>query len=80
MDAEDTDDAVPTELNEEHELEFDELELHREWAAPMDSDKDDRTGTGNLSVVGVIQVGALTSSAIMAKSCSSSSVSSSRSC
>lgn len=75
------DSKVSTELNEKAELELDDLELEREWAEAVESGEMDRAGgLGNLSMMGVIQVGAETSSAIMAKIWSSSASSSSKSC
>jgi hypothetical protein len=72
--------AEPYESKEKPELEFDERELEREWLDIIERGEEDRAGIGNWSRIGVIHVGALTWSAIMAKSWSSSSSSSSNNC
>jgi hypothetical protein len=67
-------------VKEKPELELDERELEREWAETVDGGENGLPGVKDWVRIGVIRVGALTWSAIIAKSWSSSSGSFSRSC
>jgi hypothetical protein len=69
---EDVADPDAPDAKEKPELELDERELQREWLEIVDSREGD-LGMGNWSMMGVSQDGALISSSIIAKSCSSSS-------
>jgi hypothetical protein len=68
------------EPKEKHELELDERELEREWLEIAERGDDVLAETGNRSQTGVIQDGALISSASIANSSSSSCLSASKSC
>jgi len=68
------------EAYEKHELELEERELERESEETAESGDSERAGGGKRSMTGVAQVGALTSSAIIANISSSSALSLSRSC
>ena len=72
-------DAADADVNDNPELELDERELQREWLDVVETREGGR-GIGNWSMIGVSQVGARISSSIIAKSCSSSSLSASSSC
>jgi hypothetical protein len=75
----DEEDATDADVNDKPELELDERELQREWLEIVEIREGGR-GIGNWSMIGVSQVGARISSSIIAKSCSSSSLSASNNC